>query len=287
MYRHKNLAGIGLASLAAAIGAADAALVKYLSSEVHPFLMGFTRSAFGLAFMLPWIMTKRQVLHTPFLRQHVVRAGIKLASLLAFYLAFAIAPLAEVSAIAFAAPVFVTVAAWLFLSEKMRVQRVVSMAIGFLGVIVILVPHFGSEISPGLSFALLGAILTACIHLMLKPMSGREQTSTIVAWNLIATVPLSMLPAFYFWELPRPGVLALLALQGFLGVAAMAAMTRAMSLADLSLVITTDFIRLPLAALLGYVLFAEVLAPTTWIGVAAIFVATVLLTSGARKDNGT
>ena len=137
-------------------------------------------------------------------------------------------------------------------------------------------------ISPGLALALLGAGLTAVIQLILKPMSGRDQTETLVAWNLILTVPIAALPALLWWTAPTPEQWALLALQGVLGALAMFLVTRAFALAEASLLAPFDFLRLPIVALLAYLLFSQGVAPTTWIGGGLIFAATLAMARSAR-----
>lgn len=269
--------------LASGLGAADAALVKQLAPGVHPFVMGFTRAFFGLLVVLPYILSRPGILKSHYRFRHILRAALKLASLLAFFVAFATAPLANVTAIAFTAPIFVTIGAWAFLSETPRALRIAAVAIGFAGVLIVLNPGRESGISSGLLFAVAGALLTALIQLILKPMSGRDSTETLVAWNLIATVPIAAIPAAFMWTTPSTSEWMLLALQGVLGALAMACVTRAFYYAEASLIGPVDFLRLPFVAALGYFLFGEIVAMSTWIGAFAIFVATILMARSARR----
>lgn len=266
------LAATSLASIAAALSAVDAALVRIVSAEVHPFAIGFFRSAFGLLAVLPWIVSRSAMAGSHYRGLHCVRAGIKLLSLVSFYAAFASAELADATAIMFTAPIFLTLGAWAILGERLTPVRVVGIAVGFLGALIIIGPG-GAEPSPALVFALLGAALIALAQLMLKAMSARDSTETLVAWNLVVTVPLALLPAVLVWTTPSPEIFALLALQGGLGAANMALMTRAFGLADASLVAPIDFLRLPLVAALALALFGEVPGASTWIGAAIIVTA--------------
>lgn len=269
--------------LASALGAVDAVIVRQLSPEVHPFVMGFTRSLFGLLVVLPWILSRPHILKSQYRFRHVLRAALKLASLLAFFVAFATAPLANVTAIAFTAPIFVTIGAWLFLSEKPRPLRIAAVVVGFVGVLIVLNPGREAGILTGLQFALLGALLTALIQLILKPMSSRDSTETLVAWNLIVTVPVAAIPAAFVWTTPTLTEWVLLALQGVLGALAMTCVTRAFYFAEASLIGPVDFLRLPFVAALGYMFFGQVVAMSTWIGALVIFVATVLMAQSARR----
>lgn len=267
----------------AVIGALDAVIVRQLSPSVHPFIIGFTRSLFGLLAFLPWILSHPHILKSHFRFRHVLRAALKLASLIAFFGAYASSALADVTAIAFTTPIFVTIGAWIFLGESPQALRVLAVAIGFSGVFVVLQPGQQNAVATGLWLALLGAFLAALIQLMLKPMSARDSTQTLVAWNLIVTVPLAAIPAYYVWQMPSASEWVLLAVQGILGATAMAMVTRAFALADASLLSPIDFLRLPLVAGLAYWVFGEVSDLATWIGGAMIFAATLLMARSARS----
>lgn len=277
------LIGVGLMMLVSAFMAVDSVLVRLLSDSVHPFVMGFTRALFGLLAVAPWLLTKRGILQTHYRFLHFFRAVLKLAALVSFFYAFALASLADVTAIAFTSPIFVTIGAWLFLGERLMTLRIIAVAIGFAGVVFVLRPGQDSGIPVGLMFALAGAVLTAAIQLILKPMTARDSSETLVAWNLILMVPIAAVPAVFVWITPTPGEWAILALQGGLGALSMALATKAFSLADASLITPFDFLRLPFAAMLGFLFFSETVPFTTWIGGAVIFVATLLMARSARR----
>lgn len=267
------LFAVGLMVLAAALNAIDTLLVRVISQEMNAFSIAFFRSVFGLIFVLPWIFRRRaQIFRTNYIWLHAVRAGFKVLALATFFYAVSRANLAQVTAINFTTPVFVMIGALLFLGEHMGLLRIVSVVLGFGGVLLIVRPATG-QFDPFLLFALLGALFTAAIQLVLKAMSSRDPTDTLVAWNLILMVPLAFIPAVYFWTTPSPAILGLLALQGALGAIGMTAITRAMSLADVSAIIPFDFLRLPLVALGASYFFAQSADAMTWLGAAIIFCA--------------
>lgn len=279
------LIGVALMLGVACINAADAVIVRLLAREVHPFVIAFTRVSFGLLAMLPWILSRRTMLRSQYRILHVLRAALKIGSLVAVFAALAAAPLADVTSIGFAAPLFVTLGAWALLSEKLRPVRLLALGLGFVGVVVVLRPDWTQGmaiVSPALALALLGAVLTAIIQLMLKVMARRDGTDTLVAWNLIVSVPLALIPAIWFWTTPTAVQWGLLALQGALGAINQTAVTRAFQLADASLVAPIDFLRLPLVALLAFSIFGEVAGISTWIGAAFIFVSTLLMAASHR-----
>lgn len=111
---------IGLAAAAAGLAAVDAAIVRALGGSVHPFVIGFFRAGFGALAVLPWIAVRPGVLRTALpIRQHAIRAGLKLLALVSFFAAFSHGPLTDVTAIAFTSPIFVVVGAALLLGERL------------------------------------------------------------------------------------------------------------------------------------------------------------------------
>lgn len=278
------LIGVVLMMMVGVINAIDAVIVRLLAKEVHPFIIGLTRTSFGLIVMLPWILTRPQILATQYRFMHVLRAALKLASLIAVFFALADARLADVTAIGFAAPLFVTVGAWVLFGEPPQPVRIFAVLLGFCGVLIVLRPDWagGLHISPALLLALLGAGLTAVIQLMLKAMASRDRTDTLVAWNLIVSVPLAVVPAMLVWQNPSPYHWGLLAVQGALGALNQTMVTQAFQLADASLVAPIDFLRLPFVAILAFVLFQEVAGVSTWVGAVIIFVATMIMAATRR-----
>ena len=270
----RPLTSVSLMMLVALINAVDACVVRFLSPEVHPFVMGFTRTLFGALAILPMILRRPAMLHSHWRGLHLLRAILKLGSLVALFGALAGAPLATVTAIGFAAPLFVMVGAWIFLAERPHPLRLLAVAVGFVGIIVIL--------RPGIAAGQDGA------HpLLLKVMGRRDPATTLVAWNLIVTVPVAALPAAFFWSPISAEVWTLLALQGAIGAANQTLVTRALQMADASLIAPLDFLRLPLVATLAYVFFGEVIGAAVWIGAMLILAATVLIGATARSDPAT
>lgn len=282
MHDRAALAGVSIMVLVAVGGALDSAIVRLLAGDIHPFVIGFTRVSFGLMAMVPLILRRPQMLRTRARFGHVIRATLKLASLVAMFAALQAAPIATVTAIGFAAPLFVTLGAWLLFSERPGATRLAGLWLGFIGVVVILAPALGLGQGRALLLALLAAGLTATIQLMLKVMGRSDSADTLVAWNLIVSVPLAAIPAIWFWTQPTSAQWGLLALQGAIGTFCQLGVTRALQLADASLVAPVDFLRLPLVAIAGWLFFAEIPHAATWAGAIMIFVAILAMTHSAR-----
>ncbi len=270
-----------LMTIVALLTAMDAVIVRMLANQVHPFVIGFSRCLFGLLALLPWIIRRVDLAESPYRWLHAIRAGLKLLALVSFFEAFAHAPLAEVTAISFTTPIFLTLGGWLLLRERMVLGRALALAAGFGGMLLVIRPGDGG-ISVALLFAIAGALITAAIQLILKRMSARDTTDRLVAWNLLTMVPLAVVPAIIFWTTPTLAQLGLLVVQGLLGALNMTLVTRALSLADVSLIAPLDFLRLPLVAALAYLMFGEIPEVATWIGAAVIFGSTLLVAGGTR-----
>lgn len=268
--------------IGATLTAFDAVIVRLLAHEVHPFVIVFFRSLFGLIVVLPWILSQRQKIISHYRFLHILRAVMKIGALVCFFFAFAAAPLADVTAIMFTAPIFLTIGGWVFFGEKYSTGRLIAVLAGFVGVIIVIGPGQGG-MTWALTYALIGSAVTAAIQLMLKMMARHDSTQTLVTWNLVVMVPLAALPALYFWTTPTLAQFGLLALQGGLGALTMSLMTRALSMADASLLAPIDFIRLPIIAILAFLFFDELAGTETWIGAGLIFGSTLLVAGGARS----
>ncbi|PDS78494.1 DMT family transporter [Rhizobium sp. L43] len=264
---------------AAFLNSLDAIIVRLLAGDVHPLMIGFFRSFFGLLVVTPWMVSRVDLKASPYRLLHVLRAGLKLASLVAVFIAFAHAPLADATAINFTMPMFLDLGAWLVLREDVGVSSVAGIAAGFIGVMIIIRPG-ASGFDQWLLFALAGAVLTAASQLMLRRMALRDSADRLVAWNLITTVPLGLIVMLPVWSMPTWSQLGLLAMQGALGALNMTLITRAFGMAAASVLAPLDFLRLPVVALMAFLFFSEVPAAQTWIGAAVIIGATIVATGG-------
>ena len=206
----------------------------------------------------------------------MISSGGHLIAMLAYFLAAALMPLAELSALAFTKPLFATVGAALILHEVVRGRRWSAVAVGFLGVVIVLRP--GAEaIAPQAGLVLLSALASAAVVLMVKRLTVRQATTTIVFYQSLFLTVLSLPPALLFWQTPPLESLLQVALIGALGTITWLCFTRAFALADASAVMPFEFLKLPFTAVLAYLLFSEVPSIWTWLGGAIIFAATVYI----------
>ncbi|MBK4216017.1 DMT family transporter [Paracoccus caeni] len=268
--------------IAAFLAGLDAVIVRSLAGGVHPLVIAFFRAFVGLIVVLPWIIARVELRASPYRGLHFLRAALKQASLVALFLAFTHAPLADATAITFTMPVFLTLGAWFFLGESIGPARITAILFGFVGIVIIIRPG-GSNFDPWLLAALIGAILTAVIQLILRRMAMSDSADRLVAWNLLAMAPLGLIAALPVWVTPTPGQMALLAAQGVLGALNMSLITRAFSLVEASFLAPLDYLRLPVVAVLAYLFFDEFPPWNTWIGAGIIILGALVATGGVIR----
>ena len=196
--------------------------------------------------------------------------------MICYFLAIVYLPLAEVTALAFSKPLFVTVGAALVLHEVVRARRWSAVALGFLGVLIVLQPG-AQTISRYAALVLLGALLGAATSLMIKRLTATEGVSTIVWYQALFATVLALPLCVLYWRTPDAAGWLLLLSIGALGTLSWLTMTRAFFLVDASVVVPFEFLRLPFAALVAYLWFAEVPSVWTWLGGAVIFGATAYI----------
>jgi S-adenosylmethionine uptake transporter len=253
------------------------ALIRVVSADVHTFEVVFFRNLFGLLAMLPLLggvglgMFRAQ---SP--GRLLLMSTWHLLGMVCYFLALVYLPIAEVTALAFSKPLFATVGAALVLHEIVRARRWSAVALGLVGVLIVLQP--GTQaISPYAALVLLGALLGAATSLMIKRLTATEAVSTIVWYQALFATVLALPLCLLQWRTPdSTGWLLLLSI-GALGTLSWLTMTRAFFLADASAVVPFEFLRLPFAALVAYLWFAEVPSAWTWIGGAVIFGATAYI----------
>lgn len=273
----------GLMLVNALVQVLDAVIVRHLTAEIHPFEILFFRNLFSLIVLAPLLAAPDRSLDGKGLwPAHVARAALKIAAMTSAFFAIAALPLATFTAIAFTTPLFVTIGAILFLSERLRLNRALGLLGGFAGILIVLRPDAAGT-GPGAALALIAAFGLALVVLLLKFTSGRDSALRIVWLNLVVSVPLGLAMSLPVWTTPSWQALGLMAAQGVGGLVAQLSVTKAMTKADASLLTVIDFVRLPMAFALGYLLFNEELELAVLLGGMIIVGSLLLLFSGERR----
>lgn len=260
------------------------AAVRYLGEDVPLGQQVFFRSAFAMLPLLVIYAGRQELhhaLHTKRPLGHVGRGAISVAGMFLNFAALQRLPLSDATAISFAAPLITVALAAMFLGERVRIYRWSAVAVGFVGVIVMLWPYFdvghytGAAASAsavvGASCGLLAAFTNAGSVVQTRRLTTTETTPSIVFYfSLICTIGgLATLP--FGWVMPNPMQLAVLIALGLLGGLAHVLVTESYRYAPASLVAPLDYTSLLWAFVLGYALFGEI--PTIFVYVGAGIVA--------------
>jgi drug/metabolite transporter (DMT)-like permease len=269
--------------LASIAFAAMIILIRQLTATFDPLQVVFFRNVFGLIAMLPWIAGHGLgALRTQRLGLHALRATIGIVSMICWFTALSLMPLAQATALSFTAPIFASVLAVIFLGEVMRLRRWSATAVGLLGTLVILRPD-GSSIEPAAMLAIASAVLGAASPIFVKIMARTESTGAIVTYMVLFLTPLSLVPALLVWQQPSLVELGFAALLGLAGTLGHLCLTRALATADATVVVPFDYLRLPAVALMAWLVFAEVPVIWTWIGGAIIAASSIYMTLREMK----
>ena len=244
--------------------------VRYLGTSMNPVQAAFIRYCFGIVLILP-LLSRAGVmsLDRDRLGFHALRGLVHGGGVILWFLAMSRIPISEVTALGFTTPIFVTLGAAVFLSERLKPYRVAAVLIGFIGALLILRP--GLRVIDIGALAQLGAApLFACSYLMAKSATRREASSMIVVLlSVFCTLTLA-LPALLVWRTPTLEELLLLGLTALLATSGHYCMTRALEAAEVSAVQPFTFLQLVWATILGLILFDETPDVWIWIGGAVI-----------------
>ena len=252
--------------------------IKLSSSQLHPLEVVFFRNFLALFFLTPWIFHQRAtVFKSNRKKLYTLRAVFNVVGMAAGFTALTLIPLAEATALSFTAPLFATLGAALILGEIVRQRRIIAIFFGFVGMLIILRPGI-EAISPGALLAIANAITIAITVLIVKKLTTTEKPITIVAYMALLQTPMALIPALFYWEWPSLITWTWLFCLAGAGTIGHLMYTKAIQLAEVSQLQPIDFVRLPIIALFGYIVFAEQPNIWVWIGGAVIFLSTAYVT---------
>jgi drug/metabolite transporter (DMT)-like permease len=255
--------------------------VRIVGKTIHPFEIAFFTSLFSFAFYLPWLIhTRFRPMRTSKFRVHLVRSFFNAGGITTWYIAIAIIPLADATALALISPLFTTLAAVIFLGERAHLRRWTAMGIGILGALIIIRPGFQS-ISIGFLYVILSIILASGSRIFAKQLTKSDQPIAIGAWVALLQIPITFALAVNFWRWPDLTQIIMLFVVGLMAGGAHFTMTMAYNRTDVSALEPFNFIRLIIAALIGYFVFSELPDIWTWVGGGIIIASTTYI---ARRE---
>jgi drug/metabolite transporter (DMT)-like permease len=249
--------------------------------ELDVFQIMEMRSVIGLAMLYPLIHVAGgfAALKTARPWQQVGRNIAHYGAQFAWFKALTLIPLAQVISIEFTMPIWTAILAVAFLGERMGLWKNLAVALGIVGVVIIVRPGT-SEIVPGQIIALAAAVGFAISVTMVKSLTRSDSVVTILFWMLFIQSIIGLVPALDVWRWPSAYVWAWIIVIAFCGTFSHYCLTRAMLHADATVVVPMDFLRVPLAALAGWLLYGERLDTLTILGAALILSGNLLNLKG-------
>ncbi len=264
--RAQPAVGIALKLLSTIVFTLMATLVKLASADFPIGEIVFFRSFFALLPVLLWMAARGRLpdaFYTQRLHRHFFRSITGVATMFLGFTALSLLPIADATAIGYAGPLITVVLAVIFLGETVRIYRWSAVAVGFVGVLVILSDYVGPEAAGvqqasalGAIIAVAGAFFGAVTSTQVRAMVGTEPASTIVVYFSLFTAAAALFSIpFTPWTLPGPLDGAMLVGAGILGGIGQVTLTQSFRHADASLVAPFDYVSMIWALIISLVVF--------------------------------
>jgi len=263
-------------------------LIKSTAGHIPPWQAVFFRSFFALPVIVIWLAQRgdlRTGLKVTNPMGHVWRGVIGTTAMALGFAALGLLPLPEVVAIGFTSPLLIVIFAAIFLGEQIRIFRLSAVAIGLIGVGIILYPRLTLFDGDGpQSLALLGAVLMlgsavfrALAQIHIRKLVQTDQTSAIVFYFSLTSTLLSLLTLPLGWVMPTGTEFFILVGAGILGGIAQIFLTTGYRFAQASLLAPFDYVSMLYAVLIGFFIFSEVPTMHTTVGSSIIILAGIAI----------
>lgn len=218
---------------------------------------------------------------------HIVRNAVHFTAQYFWTIGIVLLPLASVFALEFTMPIWVTLFAWLILREKIKGSRILATLGGFIGVLVIVRPGIGM-VDPAAGLVLLAAAGYGLSLIMVKKLTRDCSPGAIVVWMILIQLPLGFIAAVTDWRPVAATAVPWMLVAGIGALSAHFCQAQALKRLEASVVIPIDFLRVPMAALAGYYVYAEAIDLWVFLGGAIIlfsnFQAVLAERRGQRLD---
>jgi drug/metabolite transporter (DMT)-like permease len=279
----KTMQALVLMLISMAFFASMSAIIRLLSFTMPPTEIVFLRNVISLVIVVMWaafLQRRMPRFPTQRLKAHFWRASVGVISMELWFYALSMMPITLATALSFTTPIFSTIFAIIFLHEKAGIRRWTAIAIGFLGMVVIVRPDLGG-LNPSALFVLMASAMMAVAGVLVKTLTRTESPETIIFYMAFFMIPWAAGPALLHWESFTHYQLWLVFWIALLSTAAHLALVRAFMRVDMVALMPLDFTRLIFAALFGYLLFGETLDTSTICGSLIIVASTVYI---ARRE---
>lgn len=283
--QHRPGTAIALKLMAVFLFMVMAAMIKAATQNVPAGEAVFFRSAFALLPILLWVWHRgeiKEALIPNNLKGHVWRGLFGTTAMVLTFAGLGLLPLPEVTAIGYATPMFTVILAAIMLGERVRVFRISAVALGLIGVMIVMWPRLtvdtlGTAASLGALMVLGASILRALVQIHIRTLVKTEHTAAIVFYFSLTATMLSLLSLPFGWVVPSTVDLVLLVCAGLVGGVAQILVTSSYRFGAASMLAPFDYASLIFAALIGYVIFSELPTLATIIGASLVVLGGVLI----------
>lgn len=247
---------------------------RAISLSLDTFEIMMYRSFIGIVIVLAvskWAGTLHQVSRER-IGLHLIRNLFHFSGQNLWFAALPIIPLAQLFALEFTSPLWILLMAPLFLGEKLTSNRILAAVIGFVGILIVVRPGADS-LSSGVAMAALAAVCFAGSIVFTRKLTRTDSITSILFYLTVMQAVFGVICAGFDGEiaLPQRQNLPWLVLIGCAGLLAHFCLTKALSMAPVTVVVPVDFLRLPLIAVIGVFFYNEALDPWVMVGAVLIF----------------
>ena len=245
--------------------------------ELNVLALSEIRSIIAIFLLLPFVYRAGgfAAIKTARLPQHIARDVIHYGAQLGWFFALTLIPIGQVVAIEFTMPIWTALLAAAFLGERITTWKALAIALGVIGVVVIVRPATG-EVNPGQLIALAAAVGFGISMAMVKSLTRTDSALTVIFWMVVIQAVAGFLPMVYVWAWPSAHAFAWVAVVAICGTFSHYCLASAMRYADATIVVPMDFLRVPLTATVGWLLYSERLDVYTVLGAALILTGNLL-----------
>jgi drug/metabolite transporter (DMT)-like permease len=240
-------------------------------NAVNVFQLIEVRAVLAILFLSPIILRNGgfDAITTSRLPQHIARNLIHYSAQLGWFFALTLIPIGQVVAIEFTMPIWTAILAASFLGERIGSWKAAAIVLGLVGVVIIVRPATG-EINPGQLIALAAAVGFGISMALVKSLTRTESALSIIFWMAVVQFVAGFVPTLYVWTWPSAYVWGWLVVIAACGTFSHYCLASALRYADATIVIPMDFLRVPLTATVGWLLYSERLDFFTVLGAALI-----------------
>lgn len=270
-----NVKGALILMLAAGLFSTMVVIIKLLGADLHVTQILLVRQIVMTAIVAPAVLSHFPgALKTEQVSLQIIRIIFALTAMLLGFTAVIKLPLADATALNFAKAFFVTIFAVLILKETVGVRRWGAVAVGFMGVLIMLKPGTEAFSIYGV-MAVISAACAGLVMVIIRLMSRIDSPTTILSWQAIGVGVAIAIPGIYYWQSPTLTQWILLIAMGAVSYAAQMANIYAYKFGEASMLASLDYVRLLYATVFGYLIFQTLPGITTWIGASIIVGASI------------